>query len=250
MTTPRTSRQHTLATASGLGQSHERLLMAIGKLHVISHLNSEHNGVLDRHLHKLFSSKRLPSYSYETLHYLYFHFKVVKQLCDQMVPNVDRGGVLNSYFRLIACALLRSEGTQLDDDFVQKTLEVMSQLVADITSVLNVTICGLLEGAVGGVVAKFMEAFAAADCALTDPPASAEDAPIRPTQVVKHRDELEHAFELQRLCFQASQATIEKLSGVRQKHSHSQRAEGRPIHLPELEKALDFFVVPTSTLAT
>ncbi|KAI8866765.1 hypothetical protein GQ42DRAFT_68449, partial [Ramicandelaber brevisporus] len=66
------------------------------------------------------------------------------------------------------------------------------------------------------------------------------DTPIHPTQVVKHRDELEHAFELQRLCFQASQPILDKLSDARQRHSHSQRAEGQPVHLPELEQTLAF----------
>ncbi|KAI8866613.1 hypothetical protein GQ42DRAFT_158610 [Ramicandelaber brevisporus] len=156
-------------------------------------------------------------------------------LQDEGVEKSDMDVVIQLAFALMV--MFNTLAAIADGWF--KTLEVMSQLIADFAPVLNVTICGLLEGAVGGVVAKFMEALAVADCALTDSPATAKDAPIRPTQVVKHRDELEHAFELQRLCFQASQAAIEKLSDVRQRYSHSQRAEGRPIHLPDFEWALD-----------
>ncbi|KAI8868887.1 hypothetical protein GQ42DRAFT_156675 [Ramicandelaber brevisporus] len=113
----RTSRQSTLAKDNGLTLSHELFLMATAIIHVTSHLNRKHSGTLDRNLRELCFPERPAAASFELLHYLYFNFKVVEQLCDLMGSNVDRGGVLNSYFRLVGCALLRPGGTQLKGGF-------------------------------------------------------------------------------------------------------------------------------------
>ncbi|KAI8874228.1 hypothetical protein GQ42DRAFT_171455 [Ramicandelaber brevisporus] len=234
----RTGRQRSLAKDENLELSHELVLMAFGKMHVISHLGKKPSGILDHHLSDLYCSVRLQACSYETLYCLYLNFNVVEQLCLRTASNAHRDGPLSSYFRLIASALLRPGRTQLNDGFVQETLGVMKQMVADLTPALDATARGLLDGVVDDVVAGFTKALEAADGKLTAPPTGAAYVPIHSTQVVKHRDELENAFELHRLCFQAYQLVLENSSDAQQGHGHSQRTKRQSIRLPPLERAL------------